>query len=93
MVEQKTICSRKHEISLNKNIGSYLLTCGFVSFLHDIFNQLGMRKIFNDQKYAIKTLRPISQYMSLNDGHCLFLSISVCQSLSKRPYSSLFIGL
>ena len=78
MVEQKRICSRKHEISLNKNIGSYLLTCGFVSFLHDIFNQLGMRKIFNDQKYAIKTLRPISQNMSLSDGHCLFVSILVC---------------
>ena len=78
MVKQKTLCSRKHEISLNKNIGSYLLTCGFASFLHDIFNQLGMRKIFNDQIYAIKTLRPISQYISLSDGHCFFVSIFVC---------------
>ena len=84
MVEQKTICSRKHEISLNKNIGSYLLTCGFASFLHDIFNQLGMRKIFDDQIYAIKTLRPISQYMSLSDGHCLFVSILVFSIQSFR---------
>ena len=90
MVEQKTICSRKHEISLNKNIGSYLLTCGFVSFLHDIFNQLGMRKIFNDQIYAIKTLRPISQYMSLSDGHC-FLSVFWFVNLFQRGLIHLFV--
>ena len=83
MVEQKTICSRKYEISLNKNIATYLLTCGFVSFLHDIFNQLGMRKIFNDQIYAIKTLRPISQYMSLNDGHCFCQHFGLLFSLKE----------
>ena len=91
MVEQKTICSRKHEISLNKNIGSYLLTCGFASFLHDIFNQLGMRKIFNDQIYAIKTLRPISQYMSLSDGHCFFLSAFWFVDLFQRGLIHLFV--